>query len=164
MRGDFFTMLGHQTHKYTEEMWKNISNNMTDLTLGFKPGYPLHEPAQISDTDTLMGNFNFLKQTRHISYTRTSFDVLISERAAECLAPTDPRDISYFTHARIEIWGHDSTPSLLAVHADAHKVTDSFPVTDFSFTTAECKKKGKAFPLQAWTGPWGFRRLRLQNF
>ena len=26
------------------------------------------------------------------------------------------------------------------------------------------KGKGKAFPLQAWTGPWGFRRLRLQNF
>jgi hypothetical protein len=24
--------------------------------------------------------------------------------------------------------------------------------------------KGKAFPLQAWTGPWGSRRLRLQNF
>ena len=26
------------------------------------------------------------------------------------------------------------------------------------------KKKGKAFPLQAWTDPWGSRRLRLQNF
>jgi hypothetical protein len=24
--------------------------------------------------------------------------------------------------------------------------------------------KGKAFPIQAWTGPWGSRRLRLQNF
>ena len=24
--------------------------------------------------------------------------------------------------------------------------------------------KGKAFPLQAWTGPWGSRKLRLQNF
>ena len=24
--------------------------------------------------------------------------------------------------------------------------------------------KGKAFPLQAWTGPWGFSSLRLQNF
>jgi hypothetical protein len=24
--------------------------------------------------------------------------------------------------------------------------------------------KGKAFPLQAWTGPWRSRRLRLQNF
>jgi hypothetical protein len=24
--------------------------------------------------------------------------------------------------------------------------------------------KGKAFPLQAWRGPWGSRRLRLQNF
>jgi hypothetical protein len=24
--------------------------------------------------------------------------------------------------------------------------------------------KGKAFPLQAWTGHWGSRRLRLQNF
>jgi hypothetical protein len=26
------------------------------------------------------------------------------------------------------------------------------------------KVKGKAFPLQAWTGPWVSRRLRLQNF
>jgi hypothetical protein len=26
------------------------------------------------------------------------------------------------------------------------------------------KVKGKAFPPQAWTGPWGSRRLRLQNF
>jgi hypothetical protein len=24
--------------------------------------------------------------------------------------------------------------------------------------------KLKAFPLQAWTNPWGSRRLRLQNF
>ena len=24
--------------------------------------------------------------------------------------------------------------------------------------------KGKAFPLQAWTGLWGSRRLRLQDF
>jgi hypothetical protein len=24
--------------------------------------------------------------------------------------------------------------------------------------------KGKAFPLQAWTGPWDSRELRLQNF
>jgi hypothetical protein len=24
--------------------------------------------------------------------------------------------------------------------------------------------KGKAFPLQPWTGPWGSRRTRLQNF
>jgi hypothetical protein len=28
----------------------------------------------------------------------------------------------------------------------------------------EYKKNGKTFPLQAWTGPWGSRRLRLQNF
>jgi len=26
------------------------------------------------------------------------------------------------------------------------------------------KGKGKAFPLQAWTGPEGFRRLRLPYF
>jgi hypothetical protein len=26
------------------------------------------------------------------------------------------------------------------------------------------KGKGKAFPLQAWTGPWGSRRLRLPEF
>jgi hypothetical protein len=25
------------------------------------------------------------------------------------------------------------------------------------------KGKGKALPLQAWIGPWGSRRLRLQN-
>jgi hypothetical protein len=28
----------------------------------------------------------------------------------------------------------------------------------------EVKGKAKAFPLQAWRGPWGSRRLRLQNF
>ena len=26
------------------------------------------------------------------------------------------------------------------------------------------QQKKKAFPLQAWTGPWGSTRLRLQNF
>ena len=26
------------------------------------------------------------------------------------------------------------------------------------------KGKGKAIPLQAWTGPEGFRRLRLTDF
>jgi hypothetical protein len=26
------------------------------------------------------------------------------------------------------------------------------------------EKKGKVFPLQAWIGPWGSRRLRLQSF
>jgi hypothetical protein len=26
------------------------------------------------------------------------------------------------------------------------------------------KVKGKAFPLQSWTDPWGSRSLRLQNF
>jgi len=26
------------------------------------------------------------------------------------------------------------------------------------------KSKGKAIPLQAWTGPEGFRRLRLPDF
>jgi hypothetical protein len=28
----------------------------------------------------------------------------------------------------------------------------------------EVKKKGKAFPLQAWRGPWVSQRLRLQDF
>jgi hypothetical protein len=26
------------------------------------------------------------------------------------------------------------------------------------------KRKGKAIPLQAWTGPEGFRRLKLPDF
>jgi hypothetical protein len=30
--------------------------------------------------------------------------------------------------------------------------------------SAKVKSKGKAFPLQASIGPWGSRRLRLQNF
>jgi hypothetical protein len=30
--------------------------------------------------------------------------------------------------------------------------------------TLETKGKGKAFPLQAWTGPWDSRRLKVQNF
>jgi len=48
-----------------------------------------------------------------------SVRVLISEIAADCLVPTDPRDISYFTHARIQIYGHDRTPGMPAVHVDA---------------------------------------------
>jgi hypothetical protein len=28
----------------------------------------------------------------------------------------------------------------------------------------KCKKKSKAIPLQAWTGPEGSRRLRLTDF
>jgi len=32
-----------------------------------------------------------------------------------------------------------------------------------TFTT-KGKRKGKAIPLQAWTGPEGSRRLRLQDF
>jgi hypothetical protein len=34
----------------------------------------------------------------------------------------------------------------------------------FNWNTSVIKGKGKAVPLQAWTGPWGSRRLRLQNF
>jgi len=30
--------------------------------------------------------------------------------------------------------------------------------------THQCKVKGKAIPLQAWTGPEGSRRLRLPDF
>jgi hypothetical protein len=32
------------------------------------------------------------------------------------------------------------------------------------FIIIHCKGKGKAIPLQAWTGPEGSRRLRLPDF
>jgi len=32
------------------------------------------------------------------------------------------------------------------------------------FTTGKVKGKGKAIPLQTWTGPKGSRRLRLPDF
>jgi hypothetical protein len=35
---------------------------------------------------------------------------------------------------------------------------------DRNISTNYVKGKGKAFPLQAWTGPWGSRMLRVQNF
>jgi hypothetical protein len=31
-------------------------------------------------------------------------------------------------------------------------------------SASEVTGKGKAFPLQAWRGPWDSQRLRLQNF
>jgi len=31
-------------------------------------------------------------------------------------------------------------------------------------TGFKCRKKGKAIPLQAWTGPEGSTRLRLPDF
>jgi hypothetical protein len=36
--------------------------------------------------------------------------------------------------------------------------------TVFNPYTCEVKGKGKAIPLQAWTGPEGSRRLRLPDF
>jgi hypothetical protein len=33
-----------------------------------------------------------------------------------------------------------------------------------SILKVEAQKSSKAFPLQAWTGPWGSWRLRLQDF
>jgi len=35
---------------------------------------------------------------------------------------------------------------------------------EMSFRTVELIIKGKAIPLQAWTGPEGSRRLRLPDF
>jgi hypothetical protein len=35
---------------------------------------------------------------------------------------------------------------------------------DFRKKGNRLKRLKKAFPLQAWTGPWGSRRLKLQNF
>ena len=34
----------------------------------------------------------------------------------------------------------------------------------YEATSILCKKKGKAIPLQAWTGPEGSRRFRLPDF
>ena len=34
----------------------------------------------------------------------------------------------------------------------------------YNLCTYVCKGKGRALPLQAWTGPEGSRRLRLPDF
>ena len=59
---------------------------------------------------------------------------------------------------------------------DIHSTTHAFykkyhtSMTDACYRTPGClspiygKKKGKAIPLQAWTGPEGSRRLRLPDF
>jgi hypothetical protein len=47
------------------------------------------------------------------------------------------------------------------VHNTAYFIGIYFNIADF--TLPICSVKGKAFPLQAWTGLWGFSRLRLQN-
>jgi hypothetical protein len=35
---------------------------------------------------------------------------------------------------------------------------------DYLFFIVKEKRKGKAIPLQAWTGPEGSRRLKLSDF
>jgi hypothetical protein len=46
--------------------------------------------------------------------------------------------------------------ALIAMHAE--------PSIQTAYSNFFVQVKGKAFLLQAWTGPWGSRRLRLQNF
>jgi hypothetical protein len=41
-------------------------------------------------------------------------------------------------------------------------ITRSIPI--FFVTSFICKGKGKAIPLQTWTGPEGSRRLRFPDF
>jgi hypothetical protein len=36
--------------------------------------------------------------------------------------------------------------------------------TNVCFTVIHVKGKGTAIPLQAWTGPYGSKRLRLSDF
>jgi hypothetical protein len=43
-----------------------------------------------------------------------------------------------------------------------HKIT--VKKVNTSANRNNSKAKGKAIPLQAWTGPEGFRRLRLPDF
>jgi hypothetical protein len=43
-------------------------------------------------------------------------------------------------------------------------LTAEFWLRDESRVDRSGKGKGKAIPLQAWTGPEGSRRLRLPNF
>jgi hypothetical protein len=40
----------------------------------------------------------------------------------------------------------------------------TFKYTYIILYALQCKGKGKAIPLQAWTGPEGSRRLRLSDF
>jgi hypothetical protein len=42
--------------------------------------------------------------------------------------------------------------------------TELFDYDKYAQVTAIGKGKGKAIPLQAWTGPEGSRRLRLPDF
>jgi len=49
--------------------------------------------------------------------------------------------------------------------ADNLKASDAqIPGTSSPGQKVLCRGKGKAIPLQAWTGPEGCRRLRLPDF
>jgi hypothetical protein len=50
----------------------------------------------------------------------------------------------------------------VSAHLTSHIGNTSHPVV--VAVVVVVKGKGKAFPLQTWTRPWGFWRLRLQNF
>ena len=64
-----------------------------------------------------------------------------------------------------EIWGCKTNH---VTNITCHRIENDFTLFVCKFTRNwrlfHIKYKGKAFPLQAWTGPWGSRRLRLQNF
>jgi hypothetical protein len=50
----------------------------------------------------------------------------------------------------------------LRLHLNSHLLIVN--LTTLSVVQARVKGKGKAIPLQAWTGPEGSRRLRLRDF
>ena len=50
------------------------------------------------------------------------------------------------------------------LHADRQTDVRKLTVTFRNFTNASNSKKGKAIPLQVWTGPEGSRRLRFPDF
>jgi len=52
----------------------------------------------------------------------------------------------------------------LFIYCGYHSITDLLRVVKSNFVKVKQKGKGKAIPLQAWTGTEASSRLRIQDF
>ena len=68
------------------------------------------------------------------------------------------RSVIQFIPSYVKMWQMAKKLKLWKTRTDVHHVTDH------SCINFLCKVKGKAIPLQAWTGPEGSRDLRLPDF
>ena len=82
----------------------------------------------------------------------------IYEKTVEVLAPEVNKLLNFMY---FQVSDYLSNLAFAAVGLDQNLLTGTWHFVPVLFPS---KGKGKAIPLQAWTGPEGFRRLRLPDF